>query len=66
MFLQDPTNQDVVPVVKELQRRLLPSILTNQGDEQSYPSPPDIGVDEENGMLRKLIKLAFYLPHHIS
>ena len=49
MFLQDPTGEDVVPVVRELERRLF-TIDTNQGDDQDH-SPLDVEVDEDDGML---------------
>lgn len=49
MFLQDQTGEDVVPVVRELQRRLF-TIKTNQGDDQDH-SPLDVEVDEDDGML---------------
>ncbi|RHN78464.1 hypothetical protein MtrunA17_Chr1g0165871 [Medicago truncatula] len=49
VFLQDPTGEDVVPVVRELQRRLF-TIDTNQGDDQDH-SPLDVEVDEDDGML---------------
>lgn len=44
MFLLDPADENVVPVVEELQRRLS-AIDTNQGDDY------DIEIDENNGML---------------
>jgi len=49
VFLQDQTGEDVVPVVRELQRRLF-TIKTNQGDDQDH-SPLDVEVDEDDGML---------------
>lgn len=47
MLLQDPTNEDVVPVVKELERKL-PTIVTNQGDDPDCVD--DIEEDEDDGM----------------
>lgn len=47
MFVQDPTDENVVPVVEELQRRLpMPAIHTNQGDGQH-----DTEAADEDGML---------------
>lgn len=48
VFLLDPTNEDVVPVVRELQRRLF-IIDTNQKDDQISGSP-EVEVDEDDGM----------------
>jgi hypothetical protein len=51
VFLLDPSSEDVVPVVRELLRRLS-KIDTNQGDDdQVMNSPIEIEVDEDDGML---------------
>lgn len=57
MFLLDPTDEDVVPVVRELQRRLF-IIDTNQGDDQNNTSL-EVEVDEDDGMFHP--NYTFYL-----
>ncbi|XP_061353431.1 magnesium transporter MRS2-I-like [Gastrolobium bilobum] len=47
VFLQDPRDEDVVPVVQELQRRLT-AVHTNQGEGEEYPSPHDTEIVEED------------------
>ncbi|CAL5207982.1 unnamed protein product [Lathyrus oleraceus] len=46
VFLLDPTDEDVVPIVRELQRRLF-IIDTNQGDDQNNTSL-EVEVDEDD------------------
>jgi hypothetical protein len=51
VFLLDPSSEDVVPVVRELLRKLS-TIDTNQGDDDhQVNSPLEIEVDEVDGML---------------
>jgi len=47
--LQDPTNEYVIPVVEELQRKLF-TIDKYQGDDQDN-NQLDIDIDEDDGML---------------
>ena len=47
--MQDPTNEYVIPVVEELQRKLF-TIDKYQGDDQDN-NQLDIDIDEDDGML---------------
>lgn len=51
-MLRDPTDEHVIPVVEELQRRLPPSNTFQfqvQGDGKEYQSGPQDGEAEEDG-----------------
>ncbi|XP_059430363.1 magnesium transporter MRS2-I-like [Corylus avellana] len=51
VLLRDPTDQNVIPVVEELQRRLPPvnAICQGQGNEKEYPSGQnDVEAGEED------------------
>jgi hypothetical protein len=50
VFLLDPSSEDVVPVVRELLRKLS-TIDTNLGDDDQVNSPLEIEVDEVDGMI---------------
>lgn len=55
-MLRDPTDENVVPVVEELQRRLpkVSSLRQQQGDGQEYVSSQhDTEAAEEDGRLDK-------------
>ncbi|WJX17106.1 Magnesium transporter MRS2-2, variant 2 [Trifolium repens] len=55
VFLLDPSSEDVVPVVRELLRRLS-KIDTNQGDDdQVMNSPIEIEVDEDDGVISQIL-----------
>lgn len=53
VLLRDPMEQNVIPVVEELQRRLPPvnAIRRGQGNEKEYPGGQnDVEAGEEDGM----------------
>lgn len=52
-MLRDPTDQNVIPVIEELQRRLPPvnAIRQGQGSGKEYPGGQnDVDAGEEDGM----------------
>lgn len=53
MLLRDPLDDNVVPIVEELQRRLVltRAIIRGQGEEEEQPAGPrdDAETGEENG-----------------
>lgn len=53
MLLRDPLDENVIPVVEELQRRLPPAnhIVQGQRDGKGYPSGQnDVEAGEEDGL----------------
>lgn len=46
VFLQDPTSEDVIPVVRELERKLF-TIDKHEGDDQDN-NPLDVEIDEDD------------------
>lgn len=54
MLLRDPLDENVIPVVEELQRRLPPGnyIRENQTDGKEFPAGQnDVDAGEEDGMM---------------
>lgn len=63
VLLRDPLDENVIPVVEELQRRLPPvnAIQQGQGDGKEFPGGQnDVDTGEEDGMLH-LINYFFIL-----
>ena len=52
MLLRDPSDESVIPVVAELQRRLPPlnAICQGQGDAKEYPGGQNDEMGEDDGM----------------
>lgn len=62
MLLRDPTDENVVPVVEELRRRLPPASVLPQGQgegKENLTSQNDGEAGEEDGMLHILIIFTF-------
>lgn len=51
MLLRDPSDENVIPVIEELQRRLPPAngFRQGQGEGKDY-GQPDVEAVEEDGM----------------
>ncbi|GAU47931.1 hypothetical protein TSUD_14010 [Trifolium subterraneum] len=60
VFLLDPTSEDVVPVVRELLRKLS-TIDTNQGDDDQVNSPLEIEVDEDDGAVVEFVPVGLVI-----
>lgn len=63
-MLQDPLDDNVVPIVEELQKRL-PSVNLNsqvQGEDEENLGPQnDLDASEENGMTSHITLLSCFL-----
>lgn len=62
MLLRDPTDENVVPIVEELRRRLPPASGLQQGQgegKENLTSQNDAEAGEEDGMLHTLIIFTF-------
>ncbi|KAI5022472.1 hypothetical protein ZWY2020_059202 [Hordeum vulgare] len=49
VLLRDPSDEDVIPVVEELRRRLAPSIAAQHNGKDNLSGQQDVEADEEDG-----------------
>ena len=60
VLLRDPTDDDVVPIVEELRRRLPKVSAAEQGQGEEEACAQDGEGGEENGALWKYFSLNYY------